>query len=119
MRKWITLEKSNGVPGTVCYRKHPTRMHDGIPDRYFGIRYTLDKKRSSQCVGWASAGITPKKCFDMLTEIYEGNQTNIFDSCKEENRHQKIGNKVEEEAHKNINLLELKEDTNTTYPDPC
>ena len=45
----------------VRYREHPTRKHGVKPDRYFVIRYKLDRKTKEEPVGWASEGVTAAK----------------------------------------------------------
>jgi integrase len=70
MAEWTTL-KSNGLPGGVRYRNHPTRKHGAVPDRYYQIRYRRNGKRYADAIGWASNGVTPKKCYDILLELHE------------------------------------------------
>jgi integrase len=38
----------------VRYREHPSRKHNGRPDRYFTIRYKIDGKLKEESIGWAS-----------------------------------------------------------------
>lgn len=51
-------------PG-VRYREHPTRRHNGRPDRYFTIRLKQNNKLVEEALGWASDGWNAEKA--MLT----------------------------------------------------
>ena len=60
--------KATKFPG-VRYREHETRKHGRQKDKYFVIRYQIDKKTKQEGVGWASAGYTEQKVSDLLGEI--------------------------------------------------
>ena len=49
--RWI----SSTVKG-VRYREHPERMHRGVPDRYFSIRFSRQGRDIEEGLGWASEG---------------------------------------------------------------
>lgn len=66
--KWIPLKNADGKGG-VRYRKHPTRKHGAVPDRYYVINYWWQKKTVSEAVGWASEEWTPSECFRQLAMI--------------------------------------------------
>ena len=60
--------KATKFPG-VRYREHETRKHGRQKDKYFVIRYQIDKKTKQEGDGWASAGYTEQKVGDLLGEI--------------------------------------------------
>jgi len=57
-------------PG-VRFREHPTRKHNGKPDRYFSIRYYIKYKDCEEGLGWASDGWNPEKAHKVLAKIKE------------------------------------------------
>jgi len=59
-------------PG-VRYREHPTRLHQGRPDRYYALRYYRDGRRVEEGLGWQSEGWTPKKAADMRAQLERAN----------------------------------------------
>lgn len=70
--KWVPLKNSD-KKGGVRYREHPTRKHGAVPDRYYALSYWWEGKATMEGVGWASEGIKPSDCFDML-ELIKRNQ---------------------------------------------
>lgn len=66
MATW-TQTRSRGVR----YREHKTRRHGVKLDRYFVIRYQLEKKQKEEPVGWSSEGWTEKKAAGVLAELLE------------------------------------------------
>lgn len=63
--KWIT----SSCPG-VRYYEHATRKgRNGLPDRYYAIRYRVGGKRKEEGIGWASEGWNVEKCQALLAEI--------------------------------------------------
>ena len=52
-------------PG-VRYREHPSRRHNGRPDRYFCIRYYINYKDCEEGLGWASEGWNAEKAHGVL-----------------------------------------------------
>jgi len=66
--KWKSLKNSNGQRG-VRYREHRSRRHGVQPDRYYALEYWLDGRARTEGVGWASAGIKPTDCFDLLAQL--------------------------------------------------
>lgn len=61
-------------PGVRC-REHPTRKHGVKPDRYFFIRYKLDRVDREEGLGWASQGWTEAKAAARLSELKEAQRT--------------------------------------------
>lgn len=55
----------------VRYREHETRKHGRQKDRYYYIRYTKDKKRIEEGLGWASRGWSEQRAGALLFEIKE------------------------------------------------
>ena len=49
----------NTGPGARC-GGHPSRKHDGKPDSYFSIRYSINCKDCEEGLGWASDGWNTK-----------------------------------------------------------
>ena len=65
-----TQWKKTKIPG-IRYKEHKDRkLKGGIQkDRYFTIRYQLNKKSQEEGVGWASEGCTLQKAQALLVEI--------------------------------------------------
>lgn len=65
-----TQWKKTKIPG-IRYKEHKDRkLKGGIQkDRYFTIRYQLNKKSQEEGVGWASEGWTLQKAQALLVEI--------------------------------------------------
>lgn len=61
-------------PG-VRYREHPTRKHNGRPDRYFTIRYKIDGKLKEEALGWASQRWNAQKASLLRNELIRGHKT--------------------------------------------
>jgi len=70
----------------VRYREHPTRKHGVRPDRYYVITYKLDGKTKTEAVGWASQGIKPADCYEILAELKRNQRTGIGPRSLEEKR---------------------------------
>jgi integrase len=66
MAKWIKTNFRG-----VRYHEHETRKHGVKPDKYFTIRYKLNKKDKEEGLGWASDGWTASKAYDRLRELKE------------------------------------------------
>lgn len=71
MAEWKRIEGYAGL----MYREHPTRRHGPHPDRLFGYRIQVDKKRRFETIGWASAGWTPKKSVVEMERLREAAKT--------------------------------------------
>lgn len=63
-KKW----KATGSRG-VRYYEHPTRKHGIRKDRYFAIRYTVDRKQREEGLGWASEGMTEELANEKRAEL--------------------------------------------------
>ena len=63
-RKTIT-SKFKGVR----YYEHPTRKNGIRKDKYFYIRYSVNKKQREESFGWESEGFSEKAAFDAVCEI--------------------------------------------------
>ncbi|EMG37159.1 site-specific recombinase XerD [Desulfocurvibacter africanus PCS] len=70
----------------VRYREHPTRKHGIRPDRYYVITYKLDGKTKTEAVGWASQGIKPAECYELLAEVKRNQRTGTGPRTLEEKR---------------------------------
>lgn len=53
----------------IFYREHETRKHGKQKDKYYFIRYSVNKKQIKEAVGWASEGWTEAKVNEILTGI--------------------------------------------------
>lgn len=62
--------KSTKTPG-IRYREHSDRKHGKQKDKYYFIRYTLNKKKKEEGVGWASEGWSEKKAATLLFDLKE------------------------------------------------
>ncbi len=69
MAKWYTT-KFKGVR----YRKHATRKHGALQDKYFTIRVQLDGKRQEEGLGWASQGWSEKNAALELEKLKENHK---------------------------------------------
>lgn len=73
-RIWTAIKNADGHGG-VRYREHESRKHGAVPDRYYVISYwwkkdSGDGKKSwLEGVGWASEGVKPSDCFDLLEKV--------------------------------------------------
>ena len=88
-------------PG-VRYREHPSRKHNGKPDRYFSIRYYINYKDCEEGLGWASDGWNAEKAHKILAKIKEGVKTGAGAQSLGELR-------AEAEAHRANQELEAKQ----------
>ena len=68
--KWFKTK----FPG-IRYRFHETRKHGLQKDKYFVIRYNLDKNLKSEALGWASEGWTEQKANETLAKIKKNIRT--------------------------------------------
>lgn len=59
---------SSTVKG-ISYREHETRKHGKQKDKYFIIRYSVNKKQVTEAVGWMSEGYTLQKVNEILCEL--------------------------------------------------
>lgn len=72
--KWIPVKNADGKGG-VRYLEHETRKHGAVPDRYYVISYWWKKEDGEgkkawlEVVGWASEGVKPSDCFDLLKTL--------------------------------------------------
>lgn len=64
MSTWLKTK----YPG-VRYREHATRKHGVQPDRYYTIVYKLDGKTREEGIGWASEGVKPAECAELLAKL--------------------------------------------------
>lgn len=65
MSTWIKTK----YPG-VRYREHATRKHGVQPARYYyTIVYKLDGKTREEGIGWASEGVKPAECAELLAKL--------------------------------------------------
>ena len=71
---WTKLTNAEGKSG-VRYRNHPTRKHGIQPDRYYSLAYWYQGRTVTEAVGWASEGITPTYCFELLEELKKNQRT--------------------------------------------
>ena len=67
-------EIASKYPG-IRYRKHATRKHGVMLDRYFFIRHTANGKRINEGVGWLSDGWTEKRAAEILAELSRNKRT--------------------------------------------
>ena len=66
--------KSAGRTG-VRFREHPTRKHNGKPDRYFTVRYKVRGKAIEEGLGWASEGWTVQRAALERAKLKEAHRT--------------------------------------------
>lgn len=88
-------------PG-VRYRKHKTRKHMGLPDRYFFIRWKTTEER----VGWASDGWNARKAADLLSIVRHNQATGQGPQSLGEMRKAQEEARAKQEAEK-LRLISL------------
>lgn len=59
----------------VRFREHPSRKHQGKPDRYFSIRFKIDGKLKEEALGWASEGWNAQKASLQRSELRKAQTT--------------------------------------------
>ena len=62
------MKQKTIYPG-VRYREHASRRFNGVPDRYFFIRYRLHGNLREEGLGWASEGWNAKKASVILAKL--------------------------------------------------
>ncbi len=67
--KWVTV-----APG-IRAREHSTRKHGVRPDRYFTLRFSVDRRQVEEKLGWASEGWTVKRAQEQLGKLREAHHT--------------------------------------------
>ncbi len=68
------IKSSTQFPG-VRYRLHPTRKYGRNFDRYFFIRYRVNKKPKEEGIGWASDGWNAKRSSIILADLKKAHLT--------------------------------------------
>lgn len=89
--------KTSKYPG-VRFREHPTRKHGVLPDRYFAIRYQVDRRRVEEGLGWASEGWTDKKALVEMEKLKTAAKTGEGPSSLREKRAIADAKRTAEEA---------------------
>src|SRR5579872_2087347 len=56
-------------------RMHPTRRHGVGFDRYFTLRFTVDRHQVEEALGWASEGWTVERAQEELGKLREAKRT--------------------------------------------
>lgn len=64
----VTKWKTSGNRG-VRYYEHLTRKHGIKKDRYYAIRYTVDRKQIEEGLGWGSEGMTEQEAVEIRAEL--------------------------------------------------
>lgn len=76
---------SSNVRG-ISYREHKTRKHGRQKDKYFILRYRLNKKPITEAVGWASEGWTLQKVNEILCELKRNIREGVHPQTLKEKR---------------------------------
>lgn len=71
-------------PGVVYWE----RTHAGKDDRYYGLRYRVDRVLREEKVGWASDGWTAKRCDVIMRQLRENHSTGTGPQTLREMREQ-------------------------------
>jgi integrase len=102
--RWNYLEGNNMAgeiatkhPG-IRYRKHKTRKHGVMFDRYFLIRHTADGQRVNEGLGWLSDGWTEKRAVEVLAELNRNKRTGVGPKTLKEKRAMEAAEKAEKDA---------------------
>ena len=91
-----TWHKSQ-YPG-VRYREHPTRKHNGKPDRYFAIYRKVNGKMEEEGLGWSSEGWNAQKAQNLRSELMENKRRGEGPQSLKEKR--ELQEQAREEAKK-------------------
>jgi integrase len=93
------MKQKTIYPG-VRFREHSIRKYNGVPDRYFFIRYRLHGKLKEEGLGWASEGWNAKKASGLLAKLKEAHTTGEGPQTLSEKRQFAQKKKELEEAEK-------------------
>lgn len=80
MAEWERVDRG------IRVRRHPTRKHGQMPDKYFVIRYRVDGKYKQEALGWASQGWTLAKARAELAKLKEAARTGVGEVTLKEKR---------------------------------
>lgn len=80
MAEWERVDRG------IRVRRHPTRKHGQMPDKYFVIRYRVDGQYKQEALGWASQGWTLAKARAELAKLKEAARTGIGEVTLREKR---------------------------------
>lgn len=69
--KWVTTQ----YPGVRYYEHESRRARNGQFDKYYAIRFYVNKTRKEEGLGWSSQGWSAEKAFKTLSEIKESIKT--------------------------------------------
>ena len=106
MKRNIIKSKFKGVR----YYEHPTRKHGIRKDKYFYIRYSINKKQKEEGYGWESEGFTEKGAFDAVCEIKANTKNGKGYFSLKEKREQNLA-----EIDKEKQQAELEQKYNITF----
>lgn len=84
----------------VRYREHPTRKHNGKPDRYFMIRYRVNGQLKEEGLGWSSQEWNAQKASSVRNDLIKGHKIGEGPQTLSEKRQIVQDQKKEEEIQK-------------------
>ncbi|MBR1735040.1 MAG: hypothetical protein IJ730_06315 [Alphaproteobacteria bacterium] len=62
--------KACKTPG-ISFKEHDTRKNGKLKDRYFRIRYRLNRRNITEALGWSTQGMTEQKASAILSQLKE------------------------------------------------
>ncbi len=86
----------------VRYREHPTRKHNGKPDRYFMIRYRINGQLKEEGLGWSSQEWNAQKAASVRNDLIKGHKVGEGPQTLSEKRQIAQDQKQEEEVLKEL-----------------
>lgn len=86
----------------VRYREHPTRRHNGKPDRYFMIRYRVNGQLKEEGLGWSSQEWNAQKAASVRNDLLKGHKIGEGPQTLSEKRQMAQDQRQEEEIQKEL-----------------
>lgn len=80
MAEWERVDRG------IRVRRHPTRKHGQMPDKYYVLRYRVGGKYKQEALGWASQGWTLAKARAELAKLKEAARTGVGEVTLKERR---------------------------------
>ncbi len=94
----MAIKKTKSRSTGVRFKEHPTRKHQGKPDRYYTIRYKVGGKLYEEGLGWATEGWNDEKARDIRADLMQAKKTGEGAATLSEKRQISKTRKEEEKA---------------------
>lgn len=99
MAEWERVDRG------IRVRRHPTRKHGQMPDKYYVLRYRVDGKYKQEALGWASQGWTLAKARSELAKLKEAARTGVGEVTLNEKRKKAQASREAEKNKQTIQSL--------------